>query len=47
MERKEKWGERDGREEREFIYLYYLLVYSLCYFNELYVKIETEMLGEL
>ena len=35
MDKEEKWGERDGREERELICLYY--------FNELYVKIETEM----
>ena len=31
MKREEKWGERDGREERELIYLYYLLVQFILF----------------
>ena len=43
---------KKGRERREridslYIYIYIICWYSLYYFNDLYVKIEIEMLSEL
>ena len=45
-EEERKRGKRKMAEKRELICLYYLLV-CLYYFNELYVKIETEIFDEL
>ena len=39
--------ERERERERETKFFYIICWYSLYSFNELYVKIEIEMLGEL
>ena len=41
-EERERW---EGRERIDFFYI--ICWYNLYYFNELYVKIEIGMLGEL
>ena len=45
--RKEKQKGREMEEKREKPKFYIICWYNLYYFNELYVKIEIEMLGEL
>ena len=45
--KKEKQKGRQMEEKREKPNFYIIFGYSLYYFNELCVKIETEILGEL
>ena len=43
--RKRRREKKDGREERGTNFFYIICYYNLYYFNEVHVKIETEMLG--